>query len=564
MNPSVSNRIWHIPEEDREKTAELSSHLGISRIVAHLMTLRGITAVEHGKAFLNPCLEDLSDPFLLTDMRLAVERITSARRQKERVLVFGDYDVDGIAGTALLVKALGRFGIEDCRYALPSRLGEGYGLSPERVRTAHEEGVRLIVTVDNGINARQAAHTARELGIDLIVTDHHELEGDLPDALAVVDPAREDLSYPGGNVCGAAVAFKVAQALTGATEDLDIVALGTIADVMPLRRENRVLAALGLEQMAKHPRIGLSRLAAAAGVDIAEVTAEQIAFQLAPRINAAARLGDARLSLRLLLTDSDAEAARTARELQAANEKRRDIERAIREDAVEQAEAAVQAGRRSIVLGSRDWHPGVVGIVAARLQEVYDRPAVLVAIDGEGIGRGSARSPEGFDMVAAFNSCRDHLIRFGGHTAAAGMAVHEKDLDAFSAAFEAVAEERVAEEGQLQTLDIDAIVSLSEIDAQMLKALDRLQPFGEANPAPVFCTCGVKPLTDSVRILKDEHLGFQVAQGPRSFAVIGFGMADLLPLEALTKAVDLAFTPQFNTWRGETKIQLLLRDIRIP
>jgi len=561
---SVTNQIWRAAPMDRASMMDLSRGLEIEPLVAHLLTCRAITGVEQGRAFLNPSVDQLSDPLLLTDLRAAATRIEAARRDNERVLVFGDYDVDGMAGTALLVSALRRFGIAQCSYGLPSRLVEGYGLSPDRVEAAQRDGVTLIVTVDNGINARDAATTARRLGVDLIVTDHHALEGDLPDAVAVVDPLREPATYPGAGICGAGVAFKLAQALTGAMDDLDIVALGTVADVVPLCGENRVLTALGLAQMAREPRVGLLALASIAGVNVAEVTAEHIAFQLAPRLNAAARLGDPLISLDLLLTDSAATASRAAAKLHAANERRRTIDSEIYDEAVEMIEATLHDDERSIVLGSRDWHPGVVGIVASRIQETYQRPALLIAIDDDGLGRGSGRSIQGFDLVAALSACQAHLDRFGGHVAAAGIVIREESIPAFREAFEAAAVQQAPEEKPVRTLEVDALLSLSEIDGHMIRACEKLQPFGHGNPAPVFYTCGVRPMPDSVRELQGRHLRFVVKQGPASFPVIGFGMAGLLPPEATSRPIDIAFTPQFNTWRGETTIQLLLKDLRLP
>jgi single-stranded-DNA-specific exonuclease len=552
---------WRIAEEDRAWTADLSKTLGISHVVAHAMRSRGITTAEEARAFLNPTVDDLADPFSLTDVETAVARLRRASKAQEQVLIFGDYDVDGIAGIAVLISALRRCGIHRYSYLMPSRLTEGYGMAPEHVEAAHRDGVSLIVTVDNGINARDAADVAHRLGIDMIITDHHRLEGDLPEAVAVVDPKREGREHPYWPISGAAVAFTLARALTGEIEDLDLVALGTVADVMPLRGQNRVLVMLGLEEMIRRPRLGLRHLANVAGIKIEEITAEKIAFVLGPRLNAAGRLGDGLVPLQLLLTDSPTEAQRIASELNRANEERRGIEKVIYDEAIEEIEATVYTDRAAIVLSRNGWHPGVIGIVAARIQSAYKRPAILLAIDEDGIARGSARSMDEFDMVDALNACKEHIIRFGGHSAAAGLTLRQENLPAFQAAFEAEALQRMGRLPPVRTLEIDALLSFSEIDPRLVRELDRLEPFGCMNPAPVFCTYGVTPLPHSLRELRGGHARFTAQQGSRIFEAVGFNMAELLQQTVGTRPIDIAFQPRLNTWRGETTIQLVLKDI---
>lgn len=563
MSTAAPQLQWRIAREDRAKTAELAKALEVPRLVAHLLSMRGVHTPEEGRRFLRPSTEALSDPFLLTDMKLAVERILKARDQEERVLIFGDYDVDGIAGTAILLRAFQAIGIKRCECGMPSRLHEGYGLSAEHVATAAGNGINLIVTVDNGINAREAADAAARAGLDLVVTDHHQIEGPLPQAVAVVNPKREHPSHPAAEAAGAAVAFKLAQALTGKHSDLDLVALGSVADIVPLRGENRALVALGLEEMVRRPRVGIKALAAASNIEMPQINAEKIAFQLAPRLNAAGRLGDGALPLQLLLTESADEARLLAQELDDANVQRRDIEKDIFEQAVEIIEPSFSEAQRSIVLGHREWHPGVIGVVASRLYGRYNRPVVLVAIDDEGTGRGSARANEAFDMASALAECKQYLLRFGGHSAAAGLALSEDQLDAFRDAFEEEARKRTIDLELTPTLDIDALVSLSEIDPQLVGALNALEPFGSANPAPVFCCHAVTVSPQSVKELQGGHVRLAVRQGPRSLAAIGFRMADIIPPDVGGKTVDIAFTPRFNTWRGETTIQLLLRDLRV-
>lgn len=553
---------WNIAREDRARTQQLAHALDVPRLIAHLMILRGIENDEQGRLFLHPTLDALADPFLLPDMPAAVERLRDAVRRNERIRIFGDYDVDGICGTALLLMTLRENGAGNCDYAMPSRITEGYGISPEHVETAKEEGVGLIITVDNGISAREAADRARELGIDFIVTDHHPSEGELPRALAVINPKREGCLYPGYDASGTAVAFHLARAFSGAITDLDLVALGTIADIVPLRGENRILAAIGLQCMNQRQRVGLAALAQAADIKPREITSEKIAFNIAPRLNAAGRLGDGTLPLKLLLTESWPDAERIAAELGEANERRRAIEKRIYEDAIQQIETTFSPDQRSIVLASRDWHPGVIGIVAARLQTLYNRPVVLVAVDEEGLGRGSARSTDLFDMAGALGNCRKNLLRFGGHAAAAGLAVVEQYIEQFRRDFEEEASRRTEAIDAVPVLNIDAQVSLSEIDATLVRSLDALEPFGCVNPSPVFTAAAVSILPHSVREMTGGHLRMTVKQGSRVFTAVGFRMGDQIPLLQHAAEADIVFTPRFNTWRGETTIQLILKDVR--
>ena len=391
MNLSSPQLQWCVAAEDRARTAELSRHLNIPRLAAHLLLLRGIQTPDQAQRFLSPSVDHLSDPFSLTGMTEAVARLTQARDRGERVLVFGDYDVDGIVGTAILLSGLRRFGIQRCEPGLPSRLLEGYGLAPEQVQAAYEAGVRLIVTVDNGINAREAADRACSLGVDLIITDHHQIEGDLPEAVSIVNPKQEGPNFAAADLSGAAVAFKLAQALTGTIADLDLVALGTVADIVPLQGENRALVSLGMAEMIRAPRTGLRALCSVAGINLPELTAEQIAFQIAPRINAAARLGDSMMPFELLTTDNPSEATRMAEHLNQANDRRKEIENEILEQAVAMIESG-PAEVSSLILAGSQWHPGVIGIVASRLVNRYHRPVALVAFDEDGVGRASARS----------------------------------------------------------------------------------------------------------------------------------------------------------------------------
>jgi len=553
---------WTIGGADRVLTRALASEMGVHPIIASILVGRGITTSGAAQRYLSPSLDRLSGPFVLEDMEVAVERLTRARDRNEHVLVFGDYDVDGIAATALLVRALRRFGIESYSYGMPNRLVDGYGLSPARVEAAKDAGVSLIVTVDNGIAAHEACSRAGELGIDVIVTDHHLIEGTLPPAVAVINPQRQSAEYLGCDACGAAVAFHLTRALTGESDDLDLVALGTVADIVPMRGENRDLVAAGLLEFARIGRPGLRMLAKVAGVSLDSLTAEQIAFHLAPRINAGGRMGDGLTGLSLLLTDSLDEAQVLAEELDAANQERRELENETVDEVLQELAETFRPEQRTIVLARRGWHRGVIGIVASRIQTRYYRPVVLIGIDGDGIGRGSARSIAGFNIAEAMSACEPHLVACGGHAAAAGLTIREETVAAFREAFESEAAKRLPSGDLRKQLRIDAQVGLSQMDSQLVAQLERLQPFGNTNPAPLFCSFGAEPLPRSWRELRGGHMKVALRNGNSVMDAIGFRMAERLPDLSVAHAVDVAFSPQFNTWRGETTVQLVLKDIR--
>ncbi len=557
----VSNK-WDIAPQDDPGVQHLSAALGLPPILAQLLIRRGLDTPEAANTFLNPSLQHLSDPFLLTGMREAVERLTRARDAGEHVLVFGDYDVDGISGTAILVNGLKRFGLKQVSFNMPKRLTEGYGLDNEHVDEALAQGVSLIVTVDNGIAAHGPAAHARAVGLDLIITDHHSIEHGLPDALAVINPQREPETYPGRYLCGAGVAFKLATALNGTPNDLDIAALGTVADIVPLLEENRVIVALGLKHITRYQRNGIAKLAGVAGIDLQSISSVDIGFQIGPRINAAGRLNNGLAALHLLLTECPDQATEMANFLNDANAERRSIEKDIYEEALEELDACFTPAQRGIVLARDGWHPGVIGIVASKIQGRYHRPVVIIAVGEDGLGRGSARANGGFDMVKAFRGCQEHLVKFGGHRSAAGMTIDMENLERFSASFEQAAREQLGDGEIISELAVDVIASLSELDPVLLNAIARLEPLGHHNPAPVFCTLGVEALGASARILKDQHLKVTFRQGDTVVPAIGFNMAERFYTEDLTGLVDIAYTPQFNVWRGETTIQLLLKDIR--
>lgn len=554
---------WKVFEGDRQAALNLARELDVPPIIGSVLMARGYCDTTSARGYLQPSLDSLSAPSDLTDLDKAAHRIRQAQEEGEHVLVFGDYDVDGISGTAILVRALRRAGIAQCSYDLPNRLTHGYGIKEAHVQEAHACGVSLIVTVDNGSSAPEALAAARGLGIDVVVTDHHHMEPDAAgEAYAVVNPSREPMDHPAKRVCGAGVAFKVAQALTGEYLDADLAALGTVADVVPLQGENRCIAAAGLSQMAKLPKPGITALARESRTSLSALKAEALAFQLCPRINAGGRLGDGKTGLELLLTEDERKAEGLARGLNRANEERRQIEDQILRQVERHLEKEDLLDRSSIVLASRRWHPGVIGIVAARLQRRHNRPVTLVAFDESGVGRGSARGVDGCHLTEALACCNKHLVAYGGHAAAAGLTIHEPEYRAFQECFESAVAQALPNGAAIPSLDIDAQLGLGEIDSQLLKMLELFEPCGHQNPAPLFAAYGVEVLPGSRRTIKEKHFKMSVRQESRPFEALGWNMADRLPEISEGAMIDVAFAPQFNTFRGETRIQLNLKDFR--
>lgn len=560
--------LWRLRDADEGAAAALAEGLSLSPVTGRILASRGIRHPSEAARFLSPSLADLPDPFDLLDMGAATARIERALRQREPIALFGDYDVDGVTGTALLSDFLAAVG-ERPAAELPHRSGSGYGLSVEAVERIAAAGTRLLITVDNGTRAFEAAERAAELGVELIVTDHHEVGERLPKACAVVNPRRQDPQGAMASLSGCGVAFMLALALRrrlreaqmlpspepNLREQLDLVALGTIADVVPLTGASRVLARFGLAELARTNRFGLRALLAVSGTAPAEVNPTAVAFRLAPRINAAGRVGSAHLALDLLFTRDESEASRIAQELDAANRERQRVE----EEALREAEAMLRADPASasapaIVVHSAAWHVGVIGIVASRLAERNGRPAVVITRSTEP-ARGSARSAAGINLLAALSECDGWLLRHGGHAMAAGLTIESARIDGFSRHFAQACADRGGE--AQQRLEIDAVVSPAEIAPPLVAELGRLEPFGIGNPEPVLALSEAR-IADR-RVVGNGHLKLRLESDGAFFDAIGFGMAERVDPGIRRAAV--AFTPQFNTWNGCTSVQLKLRDL---
>jgi single-stranded-DNA-specific exonuclease len=554
---------------DPDRALELARALGSPTAVAHALVNRGVDSVDAARRFLEPSLEDLSDPFLLLDLDRAVERIQRAIEGGERILVHGDYDVDGITSTFLLYHVLAGLGAR-VDYRIPHRTKDGYGLSLDAIDEAHRRGCTLIVTVDCGVTAVEAVARATALGIDTVITDHHEPPAVLPEAVALVNPLRPGCPYPFKSLAGVGVTFKLVEGLLrgrGGLERarlaLDVVALGTIADVVPLVGENRVLARLGLDRLNRGERLGLRALIEVAGLTGKRITSGQVAFVLAPRINAAGRMGNAEQGVRLLLSRDESEARACAESLQEDNDLRRQFDEAALAEAAQRVETELGwPNCSSIMLWSDQWHPGVIGIVASRLVERFQRPTVLVVLDGDR-GRGSGRSLPGLDLNRLLGECGDLLEAYGGHAFAAGLTVTRARLPELRARFEALVRDRLAPGDCVPRLVIDGDLALADCSHELVDWLERMSPHGLDNPEPLFRAENV--IVDSASAVGGgKHLRLRLRDATGTAEAIGFGLGDQAQAVLRAGRCDVAFVPTRNEWMGETRIQLKVKGVRLP
>ncbi len=566
---SLSEKRWDLPFSGRSgEAAALADELGILPAVAQILLNRGIESAGCARAFLYPSPDQLHSPWLMKGMEAAVDRICTALEKGEKITVHGDYDADGITAAALMVETLRRLGAAAVDYYLPSRFREGYGLHREALEQIAAAGPGLIITVDCGINAAAEAAFARSLGLDLIVTDHHRPFAALEGVSAVLNPLQEGCPYPCKDLSGAGIAFKLATALMERAGSpfpadlLDLAALGTAADVVPLLGENRVLVVCGLEQLRQSPRPGLKALALEASLQPDRMDSYALAFILAPPLNAAGRLGEADPAIDLLLEQDEAKVAKLARLLHETNLQRRVIETGILQD----AEAMLAADRRDageqvITLAGEGWPHGVIGIVASRLVERYYRPAVLIGLkDGE--GRGSARSIPGFDITAALNSCASLLERFGGHSGAAGFTLSASRVDDLRAGLNSYAAPRLRGEMLRPLIEFDAVLKASEIDIDLARQLALLEPFGAGNPMPLFCSAGWELKSWRLVGKGREHLKMDLTRGGYRAAPIFFSAAALEPLLGRGRRFDLAFMLREGSYLGRPSLDMVLKDLR--
>ncbi|MGN1269739.1 MAG: single-stranded-DNA-specific exonuclease RecJ [Clostridia bacterium] len=557
------NKKWEISKIEEKLVDKIAKENNLSNLLSSILVNRGITTKEQIRKFLNPTRDDFHDPFLMPDMEKAAQRILLAIENKEKVIIYGDYDVDGITSITVLKKFLEERNLEVEAY-IPNRLNEGYGLNKQAIKTIKEQGYSLIITVDCGISAIEEVEYATELGMEVIVTDHHEPVEELPKCLAVVDAKRKDSIYPFNQLAGVGVVFKLIQAISiklnlDAKEYLkylDIVCVGTISDIVPLIDENRVITKLGLKLIPMTKNIGLKVLIDSIGFK--EINSTAISFGIAPRINACGRMGEEIEALKLFLTQSKEDAVKIAEKLNQYNTERQETEKQIFKQAIEQIEAKKQ-DKPCIVLGQEGWHHGIIGIVASKVTEIYFKPSILICFEGEE-GKGSGRSIPGFNLHDAVMNCSKYVEKFGGHSMAIGINVKKENFEKFKKEFEEYTQKSNISD-IIPIIKIDNEIDIRKINIQDVKDLNLLEPYGEANKVPLFIIKNLK--IQAIRSLSEgKHLKLKLGVDNYIIDAIGFNMGDLNERYLIGDKVDIVGNIEVNNFLGNEQIQINLKDIR--
>ena len=555
---------WEIYDSNEQKVKEICEKYNLNKIIGKIIVNRNVTSDEDVRIFITPTRDDFHDPFLFKGMDIAVDRILQAINSKEKILIYGDYDVDGITSTTVLKKYLQERGGIVNTY-IPNRLNEGYGLNKEAIKKIKEMGTDLIITVDCGISGIEEVKYAKELGIEVIVTDHHEVGEVLPDALAVIDAKRKDNTYPFNLLAGVGVVFKVIQAISiklnlkaeEYLKYLDLVCVGTISDIVPLEGENRTIAKLGLMLIRVTKNLGLRELIKSSGYK--EIDSNTISFGVAPRINACGRMGHEEEALKLFLAETKEEAVEVTKKLNEYNTLRQNTEKAIYEDAVSKIEKENIENKNSIVVGGYNWHHGVIGIVSSKVTEKYYKPSILLCFE-DGIAKGSGRSIQGFDLYEGLTKCSELLDKFGGHAMAVGLTLNKENFENFKDKFEKIAEEANIKE-MVPTIYIDEEVKLKDISMDLVKSLSVLEPFGEANKVPLFLIKNLK--IDSIRALSEgRHLKLSLRDESVVINAIGFDIGNLAEEYKIGDKIDVVGTLEINSFNGFSSIQINIKDIR--
>lgn len=543
----------------------------MSATIAKLLAIRGITTFDTAKAFFRPALNSLYDPFLMKDMDLGATRLAEAIRKNEKIVVYGDYDVDGTTATAIMYTFLKDFGVE-VYYHIPHRFKEGYGISEDGIYFAKERGATLIVSVDCGITAIEEAKICKRECVDLIICDHHNAGEVIPDAVAVLDPKRTDCDYPFDGLSGAGVGFKLIQAtLTElglpkekAYKFLDLVAISIASDIVPIVDENRILMREGLLKINTEPRIGIKALMDLIQLNRGPISTSHIVFSIGPRINAAGRMGDASAAVNLMIAEEKGEAEAGARELESVNIRRRDTDAQTMNGAISWLDKNFDKDNMSsVVLHDADWHLGVIGIVASRLVDKYCRPTIMLSTV-DGMIKGSARSIKGFNIYNALKECEDMLVQFGGHEFAAGLTIEEEMLDAFREKFNKIASKHLCDDDFEPELMIDSELDLTDVDQKFWNVLRQFEPFGPLNMKPIFVSRNIK-VVGNATVVGNGHLKMKLAQNDSHvFDAIGFNMHEYLPTVRghSNGGLDVAYTLEENTWNGRTQLQIRIKDIK--
>jgi len=557
-----THKILNIARPQPHLQNILSQELGLSKILAQILVNRGIKTKDEAEKFLNVKIDHLLDPYSFSDMPEAVSRIKKAAKNKEKVMIFGDYDVDGITSTTLLEITLSKIGLDVMHY-IPHRVKEGYGLNKNILHFTRDNKIKLLITADCGINNHQEIKELRHNNVDVIITDHHEpLNSDLPQANSIINPKVKNSRYKYRDLAGVGVAYKLCQAIANErlSEDLDLVSLGTIADVVPLTGENRVIAKEGLIRLSHTKRTGLRALIESSGIKDKKITAGFVSFILGPRLNASGRIDSAEIALNLLLSQKQSEAENFAQLIETHNRQRQKIESKV----LEEAEALINReinfkDHKIIVIAKEDWHPGVLGIVASKLVDRFYRPAIVISLTHD-LCKGSARSIKNFHLFQALSECKDLLEDFGGHAHAAGLVIAKDSIEDFKQSINRLAKEKLVLEDLLPSLDIDMELALSDLNEDVIVELEALEPFGTANPEPLFYTRNLK-LKGQPQVLSKNTLKFWVSDGHITYQAIGFGLSNFQNSLINADDFDLVYTPRMDNWQGEEAVLLEVRDI---
>ena len=560
---------WSLLNPNQNTVSSVKKAFRTSEVIAKVLANRNILNPNLARPFFTPNLDMLHNPYLMQDMDKAVERVLKNIKSGKPIMVFGDYDVDGTTGAAALYLAFQKFGA-DVTYYIPDREKEGYGLSYHGIEIAKDNGIDLIITCDCGINAFEQVNFAYEQNINIIITDHHTTDTELPKAHAILNPKRKDCEYPFKGLCGGGVAFKLITAvgnelnipLTDYEEIIPLITLGIAADVVPIKDENRVLVHHGLNILKNLEKPGLKTLLELAGLK-GHVSVGQLVFSIAPRINAAGRLGDANRAVELLVTDDQDKARLLVKELDNENKRRQMIQQAVVDEALLKVNAEADLkNENALVLANAGWHPGVVGIVASKIKEEFNRPTIIIALEN-GSGKGSARSVAGFDLYEALTACKTHLDGYGGHPMAAGLTLSNQKLEDFKKAFIDFANERLTKENLQATLTLDSEMALQDITPRFMEFLDKLSPYGPGNMRPKFAIRNVEIAGVPKVIGKTgEHIRFKIKQGLKSYPAVGFGLSNKYEMLITGQPVDIACVVETNEWQGNTSIQMNVRDIK--
>lgn len=564
----IYNKKWTLKYKGEVKETNLSKKINISPEISQILNNRGIENEKDAEIFMNPSLEYLRDPFLMKDMKKSTERIKKAIENKERIYIYGDYDVDGVSSTSILYLYFKSIGFP-VKYYIPNRLEEGYGINEDAIKKIHDDGCDLIITVDCGITSVKEVELANELGIDVIITDHHECQSEIPDAYAIVNPKQEDCNYPFDMLCGCGVAFKMIQALTDEEEFktsmfdyLEIVTLATICDIVPLIDENRIIVKNGLKLMKEGKNLGLRELIKVCGIETNKIGSSHIGFSIGPRINASGRLGYSYLGVQLFTTDNEDEAKEIANILEGKNIERQMIESKMYKEAEEILSSDERfKDDKVLVIAKEGWQHGIIGIVASKLTEKYYKPTILLTIE-DGEATGSARSIKGFSIFDALVSCKDLMNKFGGHEQAAGLALDAKNIDELRVRINEIADYNLSKEDLIENIKVEYELKEDSATLDLVDNLHKLEPFGLSNPSPRFIMRDLL-LTNIFKMGKNkQHLKI-IVENKKSYECVGFNMAYLADNFQLGDKVDILFQVDENNYNNERKVQFLLKDIRL-